>query len=149
MNYHNVTQPLVTQPPVTPPVLCALHPTPRQHPCYPPTMSNLFHPSPSPMSFGFSPYSYPMANAAMHPYYSQPHFTQPPVPPPGSPPPTMPHSFRTCTWHWLLTLPLPHVRAVVAVNSSRIQSKDQLHPLILARLSILCVRRTLTLSPQP
>ncbi len=37
---HPVTQLHVTQPPVTQPVLCALHPTPRQHPCYPPTMSH-------------------------------------------------------------------------------------------------------------
>ena len=29
-----------TQPPVTQPMLCAVHPTSRQHPCYPPTMSH-------------------------------------------------------------------------------------------------------------
>ncbi len=35
-----VTQPHLTQPLVTQVVLCAVHPTPRQHPCYPPTMSH-------------------------------------------------------------------------------------------------------------
>ncbi len=38
--HHPVTQPHFTQTPVTQPVLCAVHPTPRQHPCYPPTMSH-------------------------------------------------------------------------------------------------------------
>jgi hypothetical protein len=33
-----LTQPHFTQPPVTQPVSCSLHPTPRHHPCYPPTM---------------------------------------------------------------------------------------------------------------
>ena len=37
---HPLTQPHFTQPLVTQPTLCALHPTPRQHPCYPPTMSS-------------------------------------------------------------------------------------------------------------
>jgi hypothetical protein len=37
---HPLTQPHFTQPPVTQPVLFAVHPTPRQHPCYPPTMSH-------------------------------------------------------------------------------------------------------------
>jgi hypothetical protein len=36
---HSLTQPHFTQPLVTQPILCAVHPTPRQHPCYPPTMS--------------------------------------------------------------------------------------------------------------
>jgi hypothetical protein len=36
---HPLTQPHFTQPLVTQPVLCAVHPTPRQHPCYSPTMS--------------------------------------------------------------------------------------------------------------
>ncbi len=36
---HTLTQPLFTQPLVTQPMLCAVHPTPSQHPCYPPTMS--------------------------------------------------------------------------------------------------------------
>jgi hypothetical protein len=36
---HPPTQPHLTQPLVTQPILCAVHPTPRQHPCYPPTMS--------------------------------------------------------------------------------------------------------------
>ncbi len=35
---HPFTQPHCTQPPVTQPVLCAVHPTPRPHPCYSPTM---------------------------------------------------------------------------------------------------------------
>ena len=37
---HPLTQPKFTQPLVTQPILCAVHPTPRQHPCYPPTMSS-------------------------------------------------------------------------------------------------------------
>jgi hypothetical protein len=39
--HHPVTQPHVIQPPVIQPVLlCALHPTPRKHPCYPTTISH-------------------------------------------------------------------------------------------------------------
>ncbi len=37
---HLLTQLHFTQPPFSQPVLCAVHPTPRQHPCYPPTMSH-------------------------------------------------------------------------------------------------------------
>jgi hypothetical protein len=37
---HPLTQPHFTQPLVTQPMLCAVHPTPRLHPCYPPTMSH-------------------------------------------------------------------------------------------------------------
>ena len=36
---HPLTQPHFTQPLVTQPILCAAHSTPRQHPCYSPTMS--------------------------------------------------------------------------------------------------------------
>ncbi len=38
--HHPLTQPHFTQPPVTQPVLCSVHPTPRHHTCYAPTMSH-------------------------------------------------------------------------------------------------------------
>jgi hypothetical protein len=38
--HHPVAQPHFTQPPVTQPVLCVLHPTPRQHLSYPPIISH-------------------------------------------------------------------------------------------------------------
>jgi hypothetical protein len=38
--HHPLTQPHFTQPPVTQPVLCSLHSTPRHHLGYPPTMSH-------------------------------------------------------------------------------------------------------------
>jgi hypothetical protein len=53
---HPLTQPHFTQPLVTQPMLCAVHPTPRLHPCYPPTMS---HPKP------FSPL-YPIITPTLH-----------------------------------------------------------------------------------
>jgi hypothetical protein len=42
--------------PVTQPILCAVHPTPRQHPCYPPTMS---------LSKPFNPL-YPIITPTLH-----------------------------------------------------------------------------------
>ncbi len=53
---HPPTQPHFTQPLVTQPILCAVHPTPRQHPYYPPTMS---------LSKPFSPL-YPIITPTLH-----------------------------------------------------------------------------------
>ncbi len=53
---HPLTQPHFTQPLVTQPILCAVHPTPRQHPCYPPTMS---------LSKHFNPL-YPIITPTLH-----------------------------------------------------------------------------------
>ncbi len=54
--HHPITQPHFTQPLVTQPMSCAVNPTPRQHPCYPPTMS---------LSKPFSPL-YPIITATLH-----------------------------------------------------------------------------------
>ncbi len=63
-SFHSTTLLLnhFTQPPVTQPVLCSLHPTPRHHPCYSPTMSHSKSFSPLTPIIAPTPHDHPRTN---------------------------------------------------------------------------------------